>query len=190
MPTPFRLETERLILRQWRDDDLPAFAVMSQDEGVMEHLGPLMDKAASGALAQRMRSLIDEQGWGFWAVEEKKGASFIGCIGLAHMPQELPAGPGVEVGWRLARPFWGKGYATEAAKECLRFAFSRLGLDVVFAYAAIINGRSQAVMERLGMLRTSFLFDHPKLAEDNPSRRHCLYRTTREEWLKLRESGA
>jgi RimJ/RimL family protein N-acetyltransferase len=106
----------------------------------------------------------------------------MGFVGL-HQPEDLPFSPCTEVGWRLARPYWGCGYATEAARASLSFAFGRLGLSSVVAFTAVSNTRSQGVMRRLGMTLES-PFDHPRLPDDHPLRPHVLYRITHDRFAR------
>lgn len=176
------METSSLRLRQWRPDDLLPFSELNADPEVMAHFPMTLDRAASDALAMRCQSLIEQQGWGFWAAEIKATGQFIGFVGLHTPSAELPFSPCVEIGWRLARPFWQKGYASEAARAVLCFAFNDLGLDEVVAFTSLGNQRSQAVMERLGMRRTTENFQHPALPVDHPLREHCLYRLARSAW--------
>src|SRR5687767_6508609 len=121
-------ETERLRLRQWQANDREAFAALNADPKVTEYFPFPIDRTASDAMVDRCQSLIAERGWGFWAAELKQTAQFIGFVGL-HIPAaELPFSPCVEIGWRLAFQYWGKGYATEAALGSLRIGFERLNL--------------------------------------------------------------
>src|SRR5690606_10237015 len=117
------LETDRLILRQWKAEDLPVFAELNADAIVMEHFPRALDAEGSDALAEGCRLLIAERGWGFWAVSLKDGGGFIGFVGLNQPKASLPFSPCVEIGWRLHRHYWGKGYATEAGRAGLDFAF-------------------------------------------------------------------
>lgn len=184
------LETPRLLLRQWRDADYAPFAALNADPAVMEFFPEPLERSASDALAHRCRALIEERGWGVWAVELKSEGHFIGSTGL-HVPAaDLPCSPCVEVGWRLARAAWGKGYATEAASAALRFGFTVVALPEIVAFTALGNVRSQAVMERLGMRRDQNTFQHPAVPEASQLREHCLYRITRQEWLAKAESGS
>ncbi|WP_371325325.1 GNAT family N-acetyltransferase [Dechloromonas sp. ZY10] len=176
-----QLETSRLRLRHWRDQDFAPFAALNADPQVMAYFPAPLDQAASEALAVHCQSLIAAQGWGFWAAELKAGCEFIGFVGLHRPIAELPFSPCVEIGWRLARPFWGQGYASEAAGAALEFAFDTLALDEVVAFTSLDNRRSQAVMERLGMRRAEN-FQHPALAVGHRLREHCLYRLARSAW--------
>lgn len=175
--------TERLLLRQWRAQDLSLFASLNADPEVMSYFPAQLSRSESDAVALRCQSLIKERGWGFWAAEERASGAFVGMIGL-HTPEaNLPCAPCVEVGWRLARAHWGKGYATEGASAALEFAFSALGLDEVVSFTALPNTRSQAVMRRLGMRRDEATFQHPALPAGHWLAEHCLYRIHRAEAL-------
>ena len=179
MPAPPIL-TERLLLRPWREEDLKAFAELNADPVIMEPFPKTLDRRESDELAARFQDQERRHGFGRWAVEAPGVAPFIGCVGLSRVDFEVPFAPCVEVAWRLARPYWGRGYATEAALAWLRFGFERLGLEEIVAFTVPANRRSRAVMERLGMTRTeSEDFDHPLLPEGHPLRRHVLYRLRR-----------
>lgn len=179
-----RLETDRLCLRQWRKTDLKPFAKMNSNKDVMEYFPKLLSREESDALALKCRSLIDEKGWGFWAVSLKGSDTFIGFVGLNQPQQNLPFSPCVEIGWRLSKEFWGYGYATEAANACLKFAFEELKLDEVVSFTAKINERSQRVMKRLKMKNTRKNFYHPALKVTDPLAEHVLYKVTRKAWMK------
>lgn len=137
------------------------------------------------AMAYKCETLIAERGWGFWAVEIKATGVFIGFVGL-HIPSSaLPFSPCVEIGWRLARPYWGRGYATEAARAALQVGFEHLALQEIVSFTAVRNRRSRAVMERLHMVRDEETFNHPDVPEESGLREHCLYRISRENWEKI-----
>lgn len=172
-------ETKRLKLRSWRASDLEGFAALNADPETMKYFPATLDRLANDAMATRFQSLIDEFGWGFWAVEEKESGAFIGFVGLNKPSAELPFSPCVEIGWRLSRDFWGKGYATEAANAALSFGFEHLSLEEIVSFTALSNQRSQKVMERLFMQRDPNDFDHPSLPLGHPLRRHCLYRLSK-----------
>jgi RimJ/RimL family protein N-acetyltransferase len=180
MPRIHELDTTRLLLRAWRDEDLEPFAAMNADPEVMRHLLGTMSREESDASAARGRAHIDQHGFGFWAVEEKGGSPFIGFVGLIRTSFEAHFTPCVEVGWRLARDAWGRGYATEAAQESLRFGFEELKLDEIVSFTVPGNIRSRRVMERLGMTHSSDGdFEHPRVPVGHPLRRHVLYRVSR-----------
>jgi RimJ/RimL family protein N-acetyltransferase len=181
------LTTPRLRLRQWRAADLEPFAALNADPEVMAFMPGCLTRAESDALVRAAEREIAGQGWGLWAVELSPSGEFIGCVGLAVPSFEAPFTPCVEIEWRLRRTSWGRGYATEAARECLRFAFERLALPEVLAFTVPANRRSRAVMERLGMQNEAGgEFDHPRLSVGHPLRRHVLYRLVRGDWAARR----
>ncbi len=176
-------DTDRLHLRQWIEADKEPFAMLNADERVMEYFPNRLDRAASDKTVDRLQASIIDRGWGFWAVELKEDKQFIGFVGL-NIPAELPFSPCVEVGWRLAFPYWGRGYASEAARGALEVGFNRLCLPEIVSFTAINNQRSRAVMERIGMTLADETFGHPSVPIDCPLREHCLYRLSRDEWKK------
>jgi RimJ/RimL family protein N-acetyltransferase len=182
-PAQPAVRTKRLLLRPWRDEDREPFAEMNADPVVMEHFPGTMSRQASDALVDRFRAHWQELGWGVWAADIPAEAPFIGFVGLSR--QDAPGYPVVEVGWRLARPFWGRGYATEGAQRGLELGFGALALDGVVSFTVPQNTRSRAVMERIGMHHDAAEdFDHPRvdpLAYPHMVR-HVLYRITRDEW--------
>ena len=176
------IETERLRLRQWIESDREPFARLNNDPQVMEFFPSILDRVVSDVIIDRAQAKIAEYGWGFWAVESRQNQKFIGFVGLQIPTANLPFTPCVEIGWRLAFEYWGKGYATEAAKAALKVGFDRLELPEIVSFTAINNHRSSAVMARLGMNREAETFEHPSLAVEHPLREHCVYRLSREKW--------
>lgn len=171
------LRTERLLLRAWRPDDRDPYAALNADPVVMEHFPAPLTRAESDAHVDRVLAAFAEHGWGLWAVEVPGEADFIGFVGLAIPRFEAPFTPCVEVGWRLARSAWGRGYAPEGAMEALRFAFDDLGLDEVLSFTAVGNAKSRRVMEKIGLTHDpADDFDHPNLPPGHRLRRHVLYR--------------
>ena len=185
---PITLSTPRLTLRPWRDTDAGAFAAMFDDPRVMEFLMPAADRAAIDAMVARIRGHFDQHGYGWWTAELKKSGDFIGLIGLVHVPWRAHFTPAVEVGWRLASAYWGQGYATEGARAALDCGFARLGLSEIVSITVPANRPSWRVMQRIGMRRDpAGDFDHPRLAEGDPLRRHLLYRIDRARWEEMSE---
>ncbi len=178
-------ETARLRLRQWREEDAAPFAALNADARVMAHFPAPLTSEESDALAHRCRDAIAARGWGLWAVERRADARFLGFVGLTRVREGLPFFPAVEVGWRLAAEAWGRGYATEAAREALAVAFDLLALPEVVSYTAATNARSMAVMRRLGM-REARAFEHPALAEGHRLRPHRLFRLARADYQRMR----
>ena len=171
------LATDRLLLRQWRDADREPFAAMNADPEVMRYFPKLLTREESDALIDNQGLVLDLRGWGLWAVEVVGGAPFVGFVGLAEPQFDAHFTPCVEVGWRLAREHWGRGYATEAARAVLAVGFDELGLDEIVALTTSANARSRRVMERLGMTHDpADDFEHPVLPEGHPIRPHVLYR--------------
>ncbi|QLG86799.1 GNAT family N-acetyltransferase [Chitinibacter bivalviorum] len=174
------LPTPRLTLRDWRDSDLPAFAVLGADPEVMRYFPALLSEAESDDFAAQIRARLQQYGWGFWALELRETREVIGMAGLNIPRVPLPFMPCVEIGWRLARPYWGQGLAYEAAAAALAFGFDELQLDEIVAFTALGNLRSQALMQRLQMRKDDAAeFDHPVLPVGHALRRHCLYRIAR-----------
>ena len=171
------LATSRLKLRQWRDADLAPFAALNADPEVMRHFPATMTQAQSDEFAGYAYDTIERHGWGLWAVEVSDGPPFIGFVGLNRVSFDAHFTPAVEVGWRLARPFWGNGYATEAGAAALTYGFEQLDLEEIVSFTSPLNEPSIAVMRRLGMRHDAAGdFDHPRVAEGSPLRRHVLYR--------------
>jgi ribosomal-protein-alanine N-acetyltransferase len=157
------LTTERLVLRGWREEDRAPFAEMNADPEVMEHFPSTMIREESDAFVDKIERHFAERGYGLWVVEAE--GEFQGFTGLqvpswhADWMDEREQ-PVIEVGWRLRRTAWGHGWATEAARECLRFAFEELGRQEIVSFTVVGNTRSRAVMERLGMRLLTY-YDHP-----------------------------
>lgn len=178
------LETRRLKLRRWRAEDLPQFAALNADPVVMKHFPRALTERDSANLMAHFEDAFDRVGYSIWAVEVASTGGFIGFCGLMAVGFEASFTPAVEIGWRLARDHWGNGYATEAARAVLGFAFDTVGLDEVVSFTTVGNTRSRAVMERLGMSHDpGGDFDHP-LVDDRTLRHHVLYRMSFEEWRR------
>jgi ribosomal-protein-alanine N-acetyltransferase len=183
-----RVETARLLLREFLDRDRESFAALNGDARVMEHFPGRLTREESDAFVDRIGQRWAEDNVGLWAVERRGDDSFLGFVGLAPPSFEADFTPCVEVGWRLAVDAWGHGYATEAARAAMAFGFDERGLDEILSWTVPANVRSRAVMERIGMTRDpADDFDHPNIAVGSPLRRHVLYRLSREQWLAARE---
>lgn len=186
---PVTLTTARTVLRPWRPEDLPAFAELNADREVMRHFPTTLDRAQSDAVAERLRNHMRTHGFGPWALEIPGVTPFAGFVGLMRVGFDAPFVPAVEIGWRLARPWWGKGYASEAARAAARFAFDVLQLDELVSFTAPANVRSRAVMTRIGMRHCpdeDFL--HPLIPPGHRLRRHVLYRLNAEELARATPS--
>jgi RimJ/RimL family protein N-acetyltransferase len=179
---PIGFETQRLLLRQWRAADREPFAALNADPIVMAHFPATLTREKSDATAEYCERHILEHGWGVWVTEIKETGQFAGIVGLNIPRDDLPISPCVEVLWRLARSYWGQGFATEAARRALQIGFNDLKLPEIVAFTVPSNTRSRAVMERLGMRMDGAMFQHPGVPE-SPLRTHCNYRLAREQWL-------
>ena len=182
---PLALTTDRLVLRRWRPEDRAPFAAMNADAEVMEFFPSPLTREASDALADRIEAHFDRRGFGVWAVEIPRVTAFAGFVGLAEVGFDAHFTPAVEIGWRLDRRCWGRGFATEAARTALTYGFRELGLTEVVSFAVVDNHRSRSVMERLGMRHDPRDdFDHPKLVDERHRRwrRHVLYRVAAGDW--------
>lgn len=178
-PAP-TLRTERLLLRPWRESDRDPFAALNADPDVTEFLPRPITREQSDAMVDRIEAHFAEHGFGLFAVELPGEIPFAGFVGLSVPRFEAHFTPCVEIGWRLARATWGRGIATEAAREVMRFAFLEAGLEELVSFTVPSNLRSRAVMERIGMTRDSADdFEHPGLAPGDPLRAHVLYRRSR-----------
>jgi RimJ/RimL family protein N-acetyltransferase len=173
-----RLETPRLVLRRWRDDDITPMAAINADPDVMRWIGSgtTADRERTAAAVTGCERAWDENGFGLFAVEVRQTGELAGFTGLAiptFLPELMPA---VEIGWRLGRPYWGQGFATEAARAALRFAFADRGLDRIVSIHQIGNDASERVMRKLGMR-----LDHETIDPscDRPTR---IYAITRDEY--------
>ncbi|WP_156028398.1 GNAT family N-acetyltransferase [Candidatus Solirubrobacter pratensis] len=171
------MRTERLLLRPWRAADREPFAALNADAEVMRHFPAPLTREQSDALADRIESAFAQEGWGLWALELRDGGEFIGFTGLSRPAFDAHFTPAIEVGWRLARGVWGRGYATEAARAAAAFGLDTLAAGELVSFTATANAPSRAVMERLGMTHDpADDFDHPNVPAGHALRRHVLYR--------------
>jgi RimJ/RimL family protein N-acetyltransferase len=172
------LQTPRLLLRPLQESDRNAFSRMNADPRVMEFFAAPLSHAESDALIDRIQAHMRQHGFSFFAAELRASGELIGMVGLAHVPFEAHFTPCVEIGWRLVPEHWNSGLATEGACECLRYASRELSLTEVVAFTVPANQRSRRVMEKLGMsYDPADDFEHPRIPEGHPLRKHVLYRT-------------
>lgn len=185
------LRTRRLCLRAWQSEDRKPFAELNGDAAVMQHFPEPLSPAQSDELADRIEEHWRREGWGLWAVEIAARRCFAGFVGLSRVAFAAHFTPAVEVGWRLARPQWGQGYATEAATAAVNYGFETLGLTEIVSFTSVGNLRSRRVMERLGMRRDPRDdFDHPGIPSTDRLSRHVLYRLPRSEGHPRRTESA
>lgn len=185
MSAAVELRTSRLLLRPWRDADRQPFAELNADPQVMRFFASTQSREQSDRSIDLWSAELQTRGWSNWAAEIVPEGRFIGFVGLT-VPRRaaLPFMPCVEIGYRLARPYWGRGLATEAGREVLRFGFEFLGLPEVVAFTSKLNTPSQAVMHRLGMTDAHEDFEHPALPEGSALRLHVLFRLSRQVWAR------
>jgi RimJ/RimL family protein N-acetyltransferase len=177
------LTTERLLLRGWRDADRLPFRRLNADPRVMEFMPALLTPHESDAMIQRIEQHFGRHRFGPYAAELVEDRTFIGFISLYTPAFDAPFMPAVEIGWRLAAEYWGRGLATEGARAVLRLAFETIGLASVVSFTVPANLRSRRVMEKLGMTHDAADdFDHPSLLPGHPLRHHVLYRLDRKAW--------
>ncbi|CBW27274.1 putative acetyl transferase [Halobacteriovorax marinus SJ] len=171
------IETERLILRQWKDSDIDPFVKLNLDEETMKFFPSTYARDVSEKLINREIERISKDDIGLLAVELKETGEFIGFIGLARPSYETHFTPCTEIGWRIYKDFWGKGYASEGARAVLDFAFEELGLEEVVSFTSRLNLASIRVMEKIGMVRdTDGDFKHPMVEDDSELKDHVLFR--------------
>ena len=173
-----RLDTERLLMRRWRESDREPFARLNGDPETLVFFPSTLTRQESDALVDRIEARFAEYGYGLWALEVRQSGRFIGFTGLAPLRADVPNGGGIEIGWRLARHAWHQGYATEAARAARDAAFGGIGLNELWSMTAVRNTPSQAVMRRIGMTEAT-RFDHPGVPDGSPLRPHVMYHLAR-----------
>lgn len=150
---------------------------MNADPQVMEFFPDVLTREESDQFIERIEADFDEHGFGLFAAELKSEGKLIGFIGLHIAGFQAHFTPCVEIGWRIARPYWGKGLATEGSQAVIKFAFERLRLESVVSFTVPENVASRRLMEKLGMTHDpKDDFEHPKLPPGHRLRRHVLYR--------------
>ena len=181
---PQRIVTARLVLRRWREGDVAALARLNADPNVMRFFPRTYSFDETRNRVALWTELFEERGFAPWAVELPGVADCIGLVGAGIVGEPMSFAGSIEMAWRLDRPFWGQGYALEAAHASLRDIFERVVPPVMIAYTARLNRPSRRVMEKLGMAEdASSAFDHPAIEPGNPLRPHVLYRVSREDFI-------
>ncbi|SFE12052.1 ribosomal-protein-alanine N-acetyltransferase [Paenibacillus catalpae] len=168
------IETPRLRLRDWREADLGPFIRMNEDEKVMEYFPKTLSEEETIAFYEVITNEFKDLGYGLYAVETKENNAFIGFIGFHQATFEADFTPCVEIGWRLTKEAWGKGYATEGADACLQYGFDKLGFTDVYSFTAEINKGSKNVMKKIGM-RFIQTFEHPRVEKNSRLSKHVLF---------------
>ena len=179
------IETERLRMREWRDDDLAPLARIFSDTRVREYFPSTLDEEQSAEWLERNRQHFADHGYGMWAIESRQEAALIGYLGLVQVNFVSHFTPAVEIGWGFAHDAWGQGYASESGRAALGHGFEQLGLDEIVSMTVPANTRSWGLMRGLGMRRNPDEdFDHPNVPGGHPLRPHVLYRLAAEEWRR------
>lgn len=168
------IETERLLLRDWKETDKPKFALINGNPHVMRYFPGCLTSEESDRFVARIVAELEVCGHGLFAVEIKDTGEFIGYVGLHAFEFEAPFSPGWEIGWRLSDRHWHKGYATEAAAACIDYARGAGLIRRLYSFTAVVNRPSENVMKRIGMIYAG-RFEHPALPCGHPLREHLLY---------------
>jgi len=177
------IETERLILREWHAEDLPAFARINADPLIMEYFPRTLSEAQTKKLVKHFRDHFKAHGFGFYAVEVKDKSQFIGFCGIGYVSEKMPFAPAIEIAWRLDYAYWGKGYGTEAARAVLNHAFTDLNLKEIVAYSVEDNTRAIHMMNKLDLKKDAKgSFHRPGLAKDHPNGDYALYRLKKKDF--------
>jgi RimJ/RimL family protein N-acetyltransferase len=175
-PSKIIIETERLILRTWKESDIAPIVALNKDPRVMEFFPSVLTQKQTEEFIKRLEKHFEKHGFTLYPVELKKTHQCIGFVGLATIPFKTAFTPAIEIGWRLAYDYWGKGYATEAAKAVLNYAFNDLKMNKIVSFTTSKNVGSRRVMEKIGMIHNpKYDFNHPKLGKDSPLLKHVFY---------------
>ncbi len=164
--------SERLGFRTWNIQDNKEFAKINADTDVMEHFPKTLSTEETSLFIERLQKHYEKNNYCYFATEIIETGELIGFIGLAYQDYKTEYTPETDIGWRLKKSSWGKGYATEGAKRCLDYAFKRLNLKKIIATCTIENKKSENVMKKIGMTKKGIL-KHPKLS-DYPEYENCL----------------
>jgi len=168
------IHTERLTLRAWETKDLLDCVEMNLDKEVMKYFLSVLTKEQTIEFYDRVQKHFLENGFGLYVVENTITQEFLGYTGFMIANFEASFTPCVEIGWRFKKQYWGKGYATEAAKACLNYGFDTLGFDKIYSFTATPNIKSENVMKRIGMIKTG-TFSHPKIDKEHILNLHVIY---------------
>ena len=179
------LETERLTLRTWSNNDLQPMFLINQDPKVMKYFPDLHDLEMTKNFIDKVNTHFENHGYSLYATVRKDTGEFIGFIGLLIADFKEHFTPAIEIGWRLSSNHWGKGFATEGAKAVLDYAFRELKIPEIVSFTAAGNAESIRVMQKIGLQHNERDdFDHPKLDDQSPLKRHVLYRLSCEKYTQ------
>ena len=178
--TKYIFKSERLGFRNWTKDDLEEFAKLNSDAAVMEHFPKTLSKKEVENFIVRLKQHFADNGFTYYATEVLETKEFIGMIGLAFQEYKTNFTPAIDIGWRLKRSSWGKGYATEGAKRCLEYAFDELDINKVISICTIKNKKSENVMKKIGMTKKGE-FNHPEMINQPEYENHFCYEIIKNE---------
>jgi len=178
------IDTQRILLRRWIESDLDAFIRMNANPSVMRYFPAVLSADETRTFYDSIQQEFDEYGYGLYAAEEKSRGNFMGFIGFHWSVLDMDFCPCIEIGWRLEQCFWGKGYASEGAKACLKYGFEVLAFDYVASFTSTENIASQRVMQKIGMQFERF-FEHPKIADGHPLKPHVFYRINKSNYIAV-----
>ncbi len=178
-------KSERLGFRNWRNEDLEEFAKLNSDDEVMEHFPKTLSKKEVEIFIDRLKNHFIENGFTYYATEIVETKELIGMIGLALQEYKSKFTPAIDIGWRLKRNAWGKGYATEGANRCLEYAFNELAINKIISVCTINNKKSENVMKKIGMTYMG-KFNHPEMNNYSEYEKHLCYEINKSEAKKMR----
>lgn len=168
------IETERLLLRDWQEEDRLYFQRMNKSKEVMRYFVRPLQYEETDNLLKNIEKELKEENYGLYAVEAKETNSFIGFIGFHKVTFVSDFTPCIEIAWRLDQRAWGKGYATEGARACLDHGINKLKIEQIYSFTSVLNEASQNVMEKIGLQYVKD-FNHPNVPKDNPLYKQVLY---------------
>ncbi|MBL4707364.1 MAG: GNAT family N-acetyltransferase [Flavobacteriales bacterium] len=174
----FLFTSKRLGFRNWIDSDLESMANINANSMVMEHFPSTATQQETFAFIKKMKALLQEEGFCYFATVELETNAFIGFIGFARPKFNTSFMPCIDMGWRLSPSFWGMGYATEGALRCLKYGFKELGFKNVKSIAPVVNKKSIQIMKKIGMT-LQLEFTHPLLKGNTKLEKCVCYEISR-----------
>ncbi|MFT6337428.1 MAG: RimJ/RimL family protein N-acetyltransferase [Saprospiraceae bacterium] len=179
MMKKYIFKSERLGFRNWKNEDLEEFSKLNSDIKVMEQFPKPLSPQEVVEFIGRLKEHFDKNGFTYYATENLETKEFIGMIGLAFQEYKSDFTPSIDIGWRLKRNAWGKGYATEGAKRCLEYGFDELDIESIISVCTVKNRKSENVMKKVGMTKMGE-FDHPEMINYPKYEKHICYEIVRE----------
>lgn len=184
MEKHYLFKSERLGFRNWNKSDLTNFAKINADLDVMEHFPKPLTKKETSEFIERLQIHYNNNGYNYFATEILETGELIGFIGLAYQDYKSDFTPATDIGWRLKKSVWGNGYATEGAKKCLEYAFTKLNINHIISIFTETNTKSEKVMLKIGMIKKG-VFNHPKLKDYTEYEKCICYEITKRDWEEI-----